>query len=95
MPDQPELHQACVENICALKPLCERFGMPLMVEPLVMQPNERAGGYMASPMEKERIQRRLWPDGKLSRTLIARDADVLARAFGLPVAAEQKKFFMV
>jgi len=56
---------------------------------------ERAGGYMASPMEKERIQRRLWQDGKLSRHLIARDADVLARAFGLPVTAEQKKFFMV
>src|SRR5258708_22700155 len=46
-------------------------------------------------MEKERSQRRLWQDGKLSRHLIARDADVLARAFGLPVAAEQKKFFMV
>ena len=56
---------------------------------------ERAGGYMASPMEKERIQRQLWQGGKLNRHLIARDADVLARAFGLPAAAEQKKFFMV
>jgi DhnA family fructose-bisphosphate aldolase class Ia len=46
--DQPELHQACVENICALKPECERFGMPLMVEPLVMRPNEREGGYMVN-----------------------------------------------
>jgi DhnA family fructose-bisphosphate aldolase class Ia len=46
LPDQPELHQGCVENIAALKPQCERFGMPLMVEPLVMRPNERAGGYM-------------------------------------------------
>jgi DhnA family fructose-bisphosphate aldolase class Ia len=46
LPDQPELHRTCVENICALKPQCERFGMPLMVEPLLMQPNERAGGYM-------------------------------------------------
>jgi sulfoacetaldehyde dehydrogenase len=55
---------------------------------------ERAGGYMASPIEKERIQRKLWQDGKLNRHLIARDADVLARAFGLPAAAEQKKFFM-
>ena len=36
----------CIGNIAALKPLCERFGMPLMVEPLVMQPNDRAGGYM-------------------------------------------------
>ncbi len=56
---------------------------------------ERAGGYMASPLEKERIQRTLWQDGKLNRHLIARDADVLARAFALPATAEQKKFFMV
>ena len=40
---------------------------------------ERAGGYMASSAEKAKIQAALWPDGKLSRTLIARDADVLAR----------------
>ncbi len=44
--DQPELHRQCVANICALKPDCEQLGMPLMVEPLVMQPNEQAGGYM-------------------------------------------------
>ncbi len=56
---------------------------------------ERAGGYMASGAEKAKIQAALWPDGKLSRTLIARDADVLARGCGLPVAAESKKFFMV
>jgi fructose-bisphosphate aldolase, class I len=46
LPDQPELHHACVANIAVLKPVCERYGMPLMIEPLVMQPNERAGGYM-------------------------------------------------
>jgi sulfoacetaldehyde dehydrogenase len=56
---------------------------------------ERAGGYMASAAEKEKIEAALWPDGKLSRTLIARDADVLARGCGLPAAAESKKFFMV
>ncbi len=56
---------------------------------------ERAGGYMASAPEKTKIQAALWPDGKLSRTLIARDADVLARGCGLPAAAEKKKFFMV
>jgi len=56
---------------------------------------ERAGGYMASAAEKEKIQAALWPDGKLSRTLIARDADVFARGCGLPAAAESKKFFMV
>jgi len=46
LPDQPELHEDCVANICQLKPVCVRYGMPLMVEPLVMQSNERAGGYM-------------------------------------------------
>jgi len=56
---------------------------------------ERVGGYMASGAEKAKIQAALWPDGKLSRTLIARDADVLARGCGLPTAAESKKFFMV
>ena len=56
---------------------------------------ERAGGYRASAIEKERIQRALWPDGKLSRILIARDADVFARGCGLPAATEGKKFFMV
>ena len=52
---------------------------------------ERAGGYMASAPEKAKIQAALWPDGKLSRTLIARDADVLARGCGLPAAAEKQE----
>ncbi|MGB9043407.1 MAG: sulfoacetaldehyde dehydrogenase, partial [Pseudolabrys sp.] len=56
---------------------------------------ERVGGYMASAPEKAKIQTALWPEGKLSRTLIARDADVFARGCGLPTAAESKKFFMV
>jgi len=46
LPDQPELHELCIDNICKLKPVCDRYGMPLMVEPLVMQENSKAGGYM-------------------------------------------------
>jgi len=46
LPDQPEVMEACIANICALKPSCERYGMPLMVEPLVMKDNASAGGYM-------------------------------------------------
>ncbi len=46
LPNQPEVWEQCVQNIMALKPLCERYGMPLMVEPLVMQDNAKAGGYM-------------------------------------------------
>jgi sulfoacetaldehyde dehydrogenase len=56
---------------------------------------ERVGGYMASPIEKEKIQRALWPDGRLSRHLIAKDPDVFARGCGLSAAAETKQFFMV
>ncbi len=46
LPGQPELHHACIENISRLKPACVRYGMPLMVEPLVMKDNASAGGYM-------------------------------------------------
>ena len=46
LPDQPELHAQCIENICRLKPQCNRYGMPLMIEPLVMQTNSKGGGYM-------------------------------------------------
>ncbi|UVI31109.1 class I fructose-bisphosphate aldolase [Paenibacillus spongiae] len=46
LPNQPELHYQCVKNVMKLKSECERYGMVLMVEPLVMLPNEAKGGYM-------------------------------------------------
>ena len=46
LPGQPEVYKQCIDNITMLKPECERYGMPLMVEPLVMQDNASAGGYM-------------------------------------------------
>jgi DhnA family fructose-bisphosphate aldolase class Ia len=46
IPGQPEVGDQCVQNILALKPECDRAGMPLMIEPLVFQPNAQAGGYM-------------------------------------------------
>ena len=46
LPNQPELHSQCVKNIATLKPQCERAGMPLIVEPLVMRDNSKNGGYM-------------------------------------------------
>lgn len=45
LPDQPEVYRACVRNVNSLKRECEIMGMPLMVEPLVMQDNAK-GGYM-------------------------------------------------
>lgn len=45
LPGQSELLNQCVRNVSSLKSECDRFGMPLMVEPLVMQANGIAGGY--------------------------------------------------
>jgi sulfoacetaldehyde dehydrogenase len=91
------------EKICASKIFdnatsCSSENSVIIVDAVydkAMAALERAGGYRASAIEKERIQLALWPDGKLSRTLIARDADVFARGCSLPAVAQAKKFFMV
>jgi fructose-bisphosphate aldolase, class I len=44
-PDQPELYHQCLKNVCQLKPVCERNGIPLMVEPLAMLRDPQKGGY--------------------------------------------------
>ena len=53
IPDQPEVGEECVQNILRIKPISVRYGMPLMIEPLVFQPNEKAGGYMVDGDEKK------------------------------------------
>jgi fructose-bisphosphate aldolase, class I len=45
LPDEPELFRQCVQNIARVRADCSRYGMPLMIEPLVMLPNEMRGGY--------------------------------------------------
>jgi len=50
--DAPELHHACLQNLAELKPPCERYGMPLMAEPLVMK---TSGGGYASDGNPEKI----------------------------------------
>ena len=44
LPDEPQVHRDCIRNINRLKRECDLTGMPLMVEPLVMQDNAKAGG---------------------------------------------------
>jgi len=46
IPNQPEVTDQCIQNILEIKPQCDLYGMPLMIEPLVFQSNEKAGGYM-------------------------------------------------
>ncbi|WP_332303863.1 class I fructose-bisphosphate aldolase [Rhizobium sp. GR12] len=45
LPDEPDLFRQCVENISRVRADCHRYGMPLMIEPLVMLPNDVRGGY--------------------------------------------------
>jgi DhnA family fructose-bisphosphate aldolase class Ia len=44
LPGRPELRDTCIKNVMKLKAQCEHYGMPLMVEPLVMK-DATAGGY--------------------------------------------------
>ncbi len=44
LPGRPEIREACILSIMALRVEATRYGMPLMVEPLVMQDNAKAGG---------------------------------------------------
>ncbi len=55
IPNEPEVTAQCIDNILKIKPECERYGMPLMVEPLVFRPNSEAGGYMVDGDEKKII----------------------------------------
>ena len=51
-PDQPDLHRHCVENVLRLKPQCERYGMPLMVEPMLLIPDDKGGYKTNSDIQK-------------------------------------------
>jgi DhnA family fructose-bisphosphate aldolase class Ia len=44
LPGHPEIREASILSIMALRKEATRYGIPLMIEPLVMQDNEAAGG---------------------------------------------------
>jgi fructose-bisphosphate aldolase, class I len=54
LPDEPDLFRQCVRNIARARADCSRYGMPLMIEPLVMLPNDVRGGYQVDG-DTERI----------------------------------------
>ncbi|OWS77344.1 aldolase [Pantoea sp. VS1] len=45
IPDEPGIFRMCVENIGRLRQACDRYAMPLMVEPLVMAPAGQGAAY--------------------------------------------------
>ena len=60
-----------------------------------MQALQAKGGWRCSAVQRDRIASVHWLDGRLNRAIIAKDADCAARAFGLPAAAENARFFLV
>lgn len=46
LPDEPDLFRQCVQNIARVRADCEKYGLPLMIEPLVMLPVSEHGGYV-------------------------------------------------
>jgi fructose-bisphosphate aldolase, class I len=46
IPGAPEVTAQCIDNIIKIKTEADHYAMPLMIEPLVFLPNEKAGGYM-------------------------------------------------
>lgn len=53
LPSRPEMLEACIRNIVTLRAQCDHFGMPLMVEPLVMK--EQGGGGYTSDGRPEKV----------------------------------------
>jgi len=46
LPGRPEIREANIRSIMALRADATTYAMPLMIEPLVMQDNAAGGGYM-------------------------------------------------
>lgn len=46
--EDPETNQHCVQNVSELRGICEDLGLPLMVEPLVLEFDAASGGYQVS-----------------------------------------------
>ena len=55
----------------------------------------KAGGFLANADQKARIAETLWHQGKLDRSLVARDASVLAERWDLGAEAAKSRFFLV
>lgn len=91
IPGETDLHRQCVENLCRLKPECDRWGMPLMVEPIAMKPDGKGG--FAVDGDPERITTLVRQAVELGADVIKADptddladyARVLRVASGKPV----------
>ena len=92
IPGAPEVTNQCLKNISILKLESEKYGMPMMVEPLVFRPNSEAGGYLVDG-DEVKIQHLVRQAVELGADVIKADPtdDILAyhrvirAAGGVPV----------
>ncbi len=52
LPGRPEVREACIRAVLNAKVDCEKYGMPLMVEPLVMKQSSKGGYEVNGDIEK-------------------------------------------
>lgn len=52
LPEQPAVKEACIRSVLNAKRDCEKYGMPLMVEPLVMKGSQSEGYAVNGDLEK-------------------------------------------
>ena len=52
LPGRPEVREACIRAVLNAKVDCEKYGMPLMVEPLVMKQSDKGGYEVNGDIEK-------------------------------------------
>ncbi len=52
LPGRPEVREACLRAVLNAKVDCEKYGMPLMVEPLVMQESTKGGYEVNGDLDK-------------------------------------------
>jgi fructose-bisphosphate aldolase, class I len=79
VPGQDDLRRQCIENVVALRLSCERAGMPLMVEPLVMKPGE---GGLGVDGDADRIVTLVRQAAELGADVIKADPTDDLAAFG-------------
>lgn len=92
LPGRPDIREASILSIMALRKEATRYGMPLMVEPLVMADNTVAGGYMVDG-DTNKIRTLVRQAVELGADLIKADptdnieeyASVIEVAGGVPV----------
>lgn len=91
LPGRPEVREACIRNVMELRNDCDDYGMPLMVEPLVMK--ETAAGPYTVNGDIEQIIPIVRQAVELGADIIKADptddpaiyGDVVTTASGIPV----------